>query len=131
MVVNTLPPSEKKFTLIRGQILEAIRGTNLAELIRGGERINLPLNICGAHYIPIKDEQGRKLEVDFEQARTMSCEDIIAHIQTELVGVKSGSIKSNLRKALIDLQTLMEDLSGTNIKDLRGVLFGELIGAEI
>lgn len=132
VVVNSLPPAEKKFTLIRGEVLEKVPKTPLARLVREGVKIDLPLNISGAHYICIRsDETRRILEPDLRLARTLCCEDVLELMQTELGSLRSGSTKSNLKKAFVDLQVLMEDLSGVKIEDLRGVSFQEIIGGEI
>jgi hypothetical protein len=129
-VVNTLPPSDKKFKNIRDIVL-SIGGEEVDELRVGGQHVDLVINMCGTpHYMFLKDKSGCIREPSFNEVLSVTGIEIISDMQARFKLETDPQVRENLRKIRQDLEKLLSLVSGGNQDLLRDLTFESLMKGE-
>ena len=127
-VVNTLPPSEKRFAQVRRSIREHIVNSGHRSLICGGKRFDLVMMMCEQpHYLLIADKSGKPLEPTLDDLFSATCREILESIEARRKEEQTPWLRDNLRRARIDFERLLTKLGGVEAQALGDISFQELI----
>lgn len=117
-VINTLPPSERKYTAAREE-LKKIVPRELKEIVIFGERQEMVINMCGTpHYIFVDDEQGNRAEPTISEVLGVTGGEVLRDMEARFRSEKNTFLKDNLRRSFRDLEKLLLLMSNGD----RGVL---------
>lgn len=126
-VLNTIPPSDKKFKKIRDLIL-FFESQEIERLRVGGEHTDLVINMCGTpHYMFLKDKSGCTREPSFEEVLSVSGSEVITDMQQKFKSEVDPLIKENLRKIRQDFERLLVLSAGGNAGAIGELTFESLM----
>lgn len=126
-VLNTLPPSDKKFKNIRDIVLSIGEG-EIDELKVGGQHVDLVINMCGTpHYMFLRDKSGCIREPSFNEVLSVTGLEVISDMQARFKLETDPQVRENLRKVRQDLERLMGLVSGGNQDSVRDLTFESLM----
>lgn len=127
-VVNTLPPSEKKYTEVR-QRLKQVIATDSTLIVPIGTRDELVINMCGTpHYIFLEDELGNRQEPSIEEVLSISCIEILEDMQLRFKTEQNPFLKENMRRAFRDLEKVFLLFANGNSEAMQEETVRSLIG---
>jgi hypothetical protein len=130
-VINTTPPSEKKFKKIRDLVL-GFTQEDIKEMKIGGVHKDLVISMCGTpHYIFLKGSDGNAIEPSFDEVLSIVCAEILDDMQARFKNEKDSKLKDNLRRIRTDFKKLLLTLSANNEGILREITFESLIKGEL
>jgi len=126
-VINTLPPSDKKFKTIRELVL-GFAQEDIQEMRIEGNHTDLIINMSGTpHYYFLKDSNGNAVEPSFDEVLSVVCAEILDDMQTRFKSEKDSKLEDKLRRVRADFKKLLLTLSVNNEGVLKELTFGSLI----
>jgi len=129
-VINTIPPSDKKFKTIRDLIL-SLEIPEIAGQRVGGEHTDLVINMCGTpHYMFLKDKSGCTREPSFEEVLSVSGSEIITDMQQRFKSEHDPQVKENLRRVRQDFEKLLGLVARGDEGHFRDLTFETLMKGE-
>lgn len=125
IVINTMPPSERKFLAVRDFVKDALgSGSGLATVTT---QSNLFINMCGTpHYILLENTTGEVQEPTLDQSLGVMCKELLADLNARRAGADFFT-EENLKRCRRDLERLMLMLAGGDSGVLSEVTFGSLL----
>jgi len=130
-VINTLPPSEKKYSEIRRVVRQVINADS--ELfVPISIRKELIINMCGLpHYLFIEDSNGHRLEPSLNEIINANCAEVLRDMKLRSKTEPNSFLSENLRRAMRDLEKLFSLFAQGNMEVLQEQTFLELTGRSI
>lgn len=129
-VINTIPPSDKKFKNIRNLIL-SIKDESMDPLRVSGSHVDLVINMCGTpHYMFLKDKSGCVREPSFEEVLSVTGAEVVTDMQQRFKLESDPQVKENLRKIRQDFERFLGLLAQGNQDLLRDLTFESLLKGE-
>lgn len=111
-VINTLPPSEKRFNEMRYGLRNKLQETGNTQLICSGDRFDLTMNMCGVpHYLLITDPDNNCREPSVSDVSHVSVAEVLDDLQKRFKSETNSGVKENLRRARQDFSRLVTVLS--------------------
>lgn len=105
VIINTLPPSEKKYTEVRKRLEQIIGGSGSELIVPIGTRQELVINMCGTpHYIFLEDEKGNRQEPSIDEVLSITCAEVLDDMRRRFKSEQNIFLKENLRRACRDLE---------------------------
>lgn len=127
-VINTLPPSERKYTEVRQRLKQVIEADS-GLLVPTSTRHELVINMCGTpHYIFLEDGQGNKQEPSFDEILSVTCTEVINDMLEQFKREGNPFLKENLRRAVKDLEKVFLVFAKGNPDAIREETVQSLIG---
>lgn len=111
VVINTLPPSERKFTHVRTAIAPHISSGNGITVFEGATH-ELVINMSGTpHYQFLEDENGQLQEPSFDEIRCVPVIEVFNEMQGRYSKATDKFMKEKLRRIRADMKSLLDFLT--------------------
>lgn len=125
--INTLPPSEKRYTEIRNGLKQVLESSE-SRLVSVRTRQELTISMCGTpHYIFLQDGNGEKVEPSLNDVLAVNCMEILEDMRSRAKTEQDMFLRENLRKAARDLEKVLILFAKGNNSVLREETVGSLL----
>lgn len=115
-LINTLPPSEKKFNVVRDAVNQHIEGEEIT--VFEGTTHELTINMSGTpHYMFVENEIGEKQEPAFSEIESTPVTEVITDIQNRFANEKDKFLKEKLRRVRGDFNKLLQFLTNDSLEE--------------
>lgn len=127
-VINTMPPSEKPYTAMRGALLDRLKQSDFAPFVRQGQTIDMVMKMSDRpHYLFITDNQGKLIEPSLADTRTLTLGMIVGSFDEQLAREDIEPwTKDYLKKGRADFIKLAETMAQGRT-DIQDATFMELL----
>lgn len=113
VVINTLPPSEKKFTLVRKTIVPHVAQTDSITRIEGGGH-DLTINMSGTPHYNFLESNQILHEPAMDDVHSVSAVEVFNDLEHRILLEKDKDVKEKLKKIKRDFRTLIDFLTNGN-----------------